>query len=118
MFVVEWNKDVNSFAPIVEATTLDLSAYVIQCNNNEYGDNRIRVPAKEKHLRDLIRLRGGDAPYYVCESLDVNALRAHQEEWFANRDGVRTTRKDWTFKPLPRGYKLFRFRFPDSECAE
>ena len=118
LFVVEWNKDVNSFAPIVEATTLDLSAYVIQCNNNEYGDNRIRVPAKEKHLRDLIRLRGGDAPYYVCESLDVNALRAHQEEWFANRDGARTTREDWAFKPLPRGYKLFRFRFPDSECAE
>jgi len=97
---------------------LDLSAYVIQCNNNKYGDSRIRVPAKETYMRDLVRLRGGDSHYYVCESLDDEELRAQQEEWFANRNGVRECRTDWKFKPLPRGYRLYRFRFPDSECAE
>ncbi len=118
LFVLAWNKDINSFSPIIEAATLDLSAYVIQCNNNKYGDSRIRVPAKETYMRDLVRLRGGDSHYYVCESLDVEELRAQQEEWFANRNGVRESRTDWKFKPLPRGYRLYRFRFPDSECAE
>ena len=118
LFVLAWNKDINSFSPIIEAATLDLSAYVIQCNNNKYGDSRIRVPAKETYMRDLIRLRGGDSHYYVCESLDVAELRTQQEEWFVNRDGARESRTDWKFKPLPKGYRLYRFRFPDSECAE
>ena len=82
LFVLAWNKDVNSFSSIIEATTLDLHSYIIQCNNNVFGDSRIRVPAKQPYNRDLVRLRGGDSAYYVCARLSIDKLRDFQEDFY------------------------------------
>ena len=114
LFVLAWNQDVNYFSSIIEATTLDLHAYVVQCNNNIFGDSRVRIPASQSHKRDLIRLRGGKSTYYVCTVLSVDKLREFQEYFYRNGQPP----PDAAFKPLPAGYRLKALRFPDSEFAD
>ena len=101
LFLLAWNKDLDTFASLVEATTLDLHAYVIQCNNNLYGDSRIRAPAKKDYERDVVRIRGGQPAYYVSATIEIEKLRQFQIDYLGRR---RTPGKTDAFKPLPDGY--------------
>ena len=114
LFVLAWNQDIHYFSSIIESATLDLNAYVVQCNNNDFGDSRVRVPARQQHERDLVRLRGGKSTYYVCAVLPIDKLRTFQEEFYRNEQQD----NDAFFKPLPAGFRLKALRFPDSEFAD
>jgi hypothetical protein len=59
LFVIEWNKDVNTYDSIVSSTCNDLHCFVVQVNNRKYGDTRVRAPYKESYLRDSVRVQGG-----------------------------------------------------------
>ena len=98
LFILAWNQDHSSFSPIIESSALDLHAYVVQCNNNKYGDSRVRVPGKAPWNRDVVRIRGGEAPYYVTVTLEVDKLRSFQTAFIEPK-------KDDVFKPLPQGFK-------------
>ena len=98
LFILAWNQDHSSFSPIIESAALDLHAYIVQCNNNKYGDSRVRIPGKEPWNRDIVRIRGGEDPYYVTATLNVDKLRAFQTAFTEPNE-------DDTFKPLPQGYK-------------
>lgn len=98
LFILAWNQDHASFSPIIESSALDLHAYIVQCNNNKYGDSRVRVPGKEPWNRDIVRIRGGDDPYYVIVKLNVDELRLFQSSFVAPE------KKD-KFKPLPQGFR-------------
>ena len=98
LFILAWNQDHSSFSPIIESSALDLHAYVVQCNNNKYGDSRVRVPGKAPWNRDVVRIRGGEAPYYVTVALEVDKLRSFQTAFIEPK-------KDDVFKPLPQGFK-------------
>ena len=100
LFALEWNQDTKTFASLVEASSNDLHAYVIQVNNRAYGDSRIRAPAKEDYLRDLVQVKGGTIDYYVLGEVDYLALRKEQ----------RKASKKARFKPVPIGYKMSEFR--------
>lgn len=97
LFVPEWNKDINSFEPLVESAALDIHAYIIQCNDRQYGDSRIRAPYKEAWQRDLIRVKGGLDDYYVVGEIDYQELRNFQSSYRS---------PDAPFKPVPDGFQI------------
>jgi predicted amidohydrolase len=96
LFALEWNKDVKTFAPLVEATASDLHSFVIQVNNRLYGDSRIRAPAKEDFQRDIVQVKGGASDYYVIGEINCEILRSEQ----------RKTTASTSFKPVPIGFRM------------
>lgn len=95
LFVPEWNGDTETFNALVESAALDIHAYIIQCNNRQYGDSRIRAPYKDRWKRDLLRVKGGNHDYCITGEIDVLALRQFQSSY-------RSPAKD--FKPVPDGF--------------
>lgn len=100
LFAVEWNKDLKTFAPLVEATANDVHCFVIQVNNGEYGDSRIRIPAKDDWKRDVVRLQGGENDYAVVGELNVPGLRMFQSHHYSDTD------QSANFKPVPTGFSI------------
>ncbi len=97
LFVPEWNRDTETFNALVESSALDIHAYIIQCNDRQYGDSRIRVPHKDSWQRDLLRVKGGITDYYVIGEIDVHALRRFQS---SHRS------PSGPFKPVPDGFVI------------
>lgn len=97
LFVPEWNKDTETFNALVESAALDIHAYIIQCNDRQYGDSRIRAPYKESWMRDLVRLKGGVTDYFVIGEIDIMSLRKFQSSYRS---------PDGSFKPVPDGFEL------------
>lgn len=97
LFVPEWNQDTESFNALVESAALDVHAYIVQCNDRQYGDSRIRAPFKESWQRDLLRVKGGITDYCVIGEIDVQALRQFQSSY-------RSPAKP--FKPVPDGFEM------------
>lgn len=97
LFVPEWNQDTETFNALVESAALDMHAYIIQCNDRQYGDSRIRAPFKESWQRDLLRVKGGVTDYCVIGEIDVQALRQFQSSY-------RSPTKP--FKPVPDGFEI------------
>ena len=86
-----------TFNALVESAALDIHAYIIQCNDRQYGDSRIRAPYKESWRRDLVRIKGGKNDYFVIGEIDVLALRQFQSN-FRSPDGP--------LKPMPDGFVI------------
>lgn len=97
LFVPEWNQDTETFNALVESAALDMHAYIIQCNDRQYGDSRIRAPFKDSWQRDLLRVKGGITDYCVIGEIDVQALRQFQCSY-------RSPAKP--FKPVPDGFEI------------
>lgn len=97
LFVPEWNQDTETFNALVESAALDIHAYIVQCNDRQYGDSRIRAPFKESWQRDLLRVKGGVTDYCVIGEIDVQALRQFQSNY-------RSPTKP--FKPVPDGFEI------------
>ncbi|MGL4229774.1 MAG: RNA-directed DNA polymerase [Casimicrobium sp.] len=100
LFALEWNPDIKTFAPLVEATANDMHAFVVQVNNRAFGDSRIRSPATKDYERDIVQVKGGRTDYYVLGEIHHKKLRSEQ------RRKARTPR----FKPLPIGFRMSRRR--------
>jgi hypothetical protein len=97
LFVPEWNPDTETFNALVESAALDVHAYIVQCNDRQYGDSRIRAPFKESWQRDLLRVKGGVTDYCVIGEIDVQALRQFQS---SHRSPA------GPFKPVPDGFEI------------
>ena len=104
LLVLAWNKDLDTFSSLVESAALDIHAYTILVNNRNYGDSRVRVPAKESFELDLARLRGGENDFCVMVELDIEKLRAFQSR------AKRWAEPDDPFKPTPEGFKISKAR--------
>lgn len=100
LMVLSWNRDLDTFASLIESAALDVHAYTILVNNRKYGDSRVRSPAKVSFLRDIARLRGGDNDFVVAATLDIAALRAFQSR------AKRWPEEGDKFKPVPEGFRL------------
>lgn len=97
LIVIEWNKDVNTYNALVEASANDIHTFVLQINNRLYGDTRLRAPYKEDFRRDVVRVRGGELDYFVVATLEVKELRKFQSSH-------RSPEKP--FKPVPTGFEI------------
>jgi len=95
LFVPEWNPDTETFNALVESASLDVHAFIIQCNDRSYGDSRIRAPFKEGWKRDVLRVKGGVTDYCVIGEIDVLALRQFQSNHRSPAN---------PFKPVPDGF--------------
>lgn len=95
LFVPEWNQDTETFNPLVESAALDMHAYIVQCNDRQYGDSRIRAPFKDNWKRDVLRVKGGITDYCVIGEIDVLALRQFQSSHRSPNQ---------PFKPVPDGF--------------
>lgn len=96
LFVVEYNKDINSFNSYVESAALDIHCFVAQSNTRQYGDSRIRGPFKDQWKRDMALVRGSDSELIAVAEIPVSELRKFQSVDFTATP----------FKPLPVGFKL------------
>ncbi|MBT1262664.1 RNA-directed DNA polymerase [Pseudomonas sp. VS40] len=101
LFVPEWNQDTDTFNALVESAALDIHAYVIQCNDRQYGDSRIRAPYKDSWKRDVLKVKGGITDYCVIGEIDIQALRRFQS---SHRSPA------GPFKPVPDGFKISKTR--------
>jgi len=81
---------------LVESAALDMHAYIIQCNDRQYGDSGIRAPAKDSWARDVLRVKGGVTDCVIGE-IDVQALRQFQSSY-------RSPAKP--FKSVPDGFEI------------
>ena len=110
LFVPEWNQDTETFNALVESAALDMHAYIVQCNDRQYGDSRIRAPFKESWKRDVLRVKGGVTDYCVIGEIDVKALRQFQSSY--RSPGT-------TFKPVPDGFEIAHSRklLPKGDAA-
>jgi hypothetical protein len=97
LFVVEWNQDTETFNSLVESAALDMHAHIIQCNDRQHGDSRIRAPYKESWYRDVLRVKGGIHDYAVTGRIDIHSLRAFQSS-YRSASGP--------FKPVPDGFEI------------
>lgn len=97
LFVPEWNQDTETFNALVESAALDVHAYIVQCNDRQYGDSRIRGPFKDSWKRDVLRVKGGITDYCVIGQIDIHALRQFQSSH-------RSPGKP--FKPVPDGFRI------------
>lgn len=97
LFLPEWNPDTETFNALVESAALDIHAYIIQCNDRQYGDSRIRAPFKDSWMRDVLRVKGGVIDYCVIGEIDAQALRRFQS---SHRSASKL------FKPVPDGFKI------------
>lgn len=97
LFVPEWNQDTETFNALVESAALDIHAYIIQCNDRQYGDSRIRAPHKDPWLRDIVRVKGGIEDYFVSGEINIQSLRKFQSSYRS---------PDNPFKPVPDGFKI------------
>lgn len=97
LFVPEWNQDTETFNALVESAALDVHAYIIQSNDRQYGDSRIRAPFKDSWKRDVLRVKGGVTDYCVIGEIDIQSLRQFQS----------SHRSPGTpFKPVPDGFEV------------
>jgi hypothetical protein len=101
LFILEWNQDTETFNALIESSALDIHAYIIQCNDRQYGDSRIRAPYKEAWLRDVLRVKGGIDDFCVIGELDVECLRRFQS---SHRSPAQP------FKPVPDGFVIAQER--------
>lgn len=97
LFVPEWNQDTETFNSLVESAALDIHAYIIQCNDRQFGDSRIRAPNKDNWLRDVLRVKGGIDDYCVTGEIDIQALRQFQSSYRS---------PSAPFKPVPDGFEI------------
>jgi len=101
VFVPEWNQDTESFNSLVESAALDVHAFIIQCNDRQFGDSRIRSPSKDSWKRDILRVKGGIDDYCVTGRIDVQSLRSFQS---CHRSPSQP------FKPVPDGFQIAQER--------
>ncbi|BBB65364.1 hypothetical protein UNDYM_1111 [Undibacterium sp. YM2] len=100
LMVLSWNQDLETFSSLIEASALDVHAYTILVNNREFGDSRVRSPAKDSYARDIARLRGGENDFCVTVKLDIDKLRAFQSR------ATRWPESEDQFKPVPEGFRI------------
>ena len=101
LLVPAWNKDIETFSSLIESSSLDIHAFIVQSNNRKYGDSRIRAPYKDSWLRDEIRVKGGIDDYVVIGEINIEALRKFQS-YHRSPDGP--------FKPVPDGFVIHPLR--------
>ncbi|MBO8148140.1 reverse transcriptase [Rhodococcus erythropolis] len=97
LFVPEWNRDITTFVSLIESASLDIHAYIIQCNDGAYGDSRIRAPYSETWRRDIVKVKGGVHDYVVVGEIDIESLRQFHSH---HRSPAKP------FKPVPDGFSL------------
>lgn len=94
LFVLAYNRDINSFDHLAEALSRMIFCNVVICNCGYYGGSVAVSPFREPYLRTVYRHSGQNLPNAQLISLPLRALAEHQ----------RSENGGLTFKSLPPGF--------------
>lgn len=85
LFTPEHNRDTTYFSNIIETTTRDLHAFIVQANTSIYGDSRITGPYS-RNDRNIVQIKGGDMDNIIIGMIDLKGVMDYQigEQVFAN----------------------------------
>lgn len=80
LFIIAYNKDVNSFFFLAEAISRLVYCNVVICNTGHYGGSVAFSPYKEPYKRNILKLEGKDMFNTHIVSLPVKSLKECQDE--------------------------------------
>ena len=80
VFSSEYNRDIHYFSNIVESTSRDLSAFVVQVNSSECGDTRIIAPYRDKY-KNIASITGGEKNSVHIGKIDLEQQRLYMKEF-------------------------------------
>ncbi len=80
LVVPELNRDTSYFSNVVEATTRDLHAFIVQVNTSKYGDSRITGPYNSLY-KDIIKLKGGKDNIILTGTIDVLSIEENRNTY-------------------------------------
>lgn len=79
LFIPVYNKDTTYFSNIISSLSRDISGFIIQANNSEYGDSRITGPMNS-YSKEIVQLKGGENNYVVVGTLDFEKMHNKHKE--------------------------------------
>jgi len=77
LFTPEHNRDTTYFSNIIETTTRDLHAFIVQANTSIYGDSRITGPYG-RNDRNIVQIKGGDMDNIIIGTIDLRKVMKYQ----------------------------------------
>lgn len=73
LYMPVYNKDTNYFSSIISSTARDLSIFIAQSNNSQYGNSRITAPCSNLY-KEIVQVKGGINNYVVVGELDFEDM--------------------------------------------
>ncbi len=73
LFMPVYNKDTTYFSNIIGSFSRDISSFVAQSNNSEYGDSRLTGPMSSQ-FAEIVQLKGGENSYVVVGRIDIDSM--------------------------------------------
>jgi len=102
LFILAYNRDIESFYHIAETVTRTVYCNVVVCNTGHYGGSVAVAPYYDPKVRTIYRHEGKDLFTFQIAQLPVRELIVAQKN---NRD----QRGVLKFKSLPPGFKAINF---------
>lgn len=103
--IAAWNRDVNSFAHLIESAALDIHSYISCANDATYSDSRIRAPYNKSYNREVARIIATNQNLIVFGIVDYNKLRDEQTGMTLG-----DSPSGYQYKPIPRGFEIRYWR--------
>lgn len=101
LFIPVYNKDTTYFSNIISSLSRDMSGFIIQANNSEYGDSRITGPMNS-YSKEIVQLKGGENNYAVVGTLDFEKMYNKHKEM----NDIELMLSECVFTPLERKGKI------------
>lgn len=79
LFTPEHNRDTSYFSNIIETTSRDLHAFIVQANTSIYGDSRITGPFG-RNDRNVLQIKGGDHDDIIIGTIQLGKVKKHQQD--------------------------------------
>ena len=76
-----FNPDTTYFSNIIDSTTRDLHAFVIQSNTSYYGDSRVTGPY-DRDSKDIFKIKGGDNDHVVIGTINFKKFKTFQLNYY------------------------------------
>lgn len=119
-----FNPDTTYFSNIIDSSSRDLHAFIVQANTSFYGDSRVTGPY-DRDSKDIFKIKGGENDHVVIGTIDFEKIKAFQTSYYKNVENqvnmIREQRskkkridskKEKTkpdIKPLSARFKIERF---------
>ena len=78
-----FNPDTTYFSNIIDSTSRDLHAFIVQANTSFYGDSRVTGPY-DRDSKDVFKIKGGDNDHVVIGTINFEKFKDFQINYYKN----------------------------------
>ena len=78
-----FNPDTTYFSNIIDSTSRDLHAFIVQANTSFYGDSRVTGPY-DRDSKDVFKIKGGDNDHVVIGTINFEKFKDFQISYYKN----------------------------------